>query len=79
VRRLSRCFFRVVLGRAAGELVDVALEPLQLEGHDQDVGEDDGEHDAVRGGDVFLRGGQANTSLRSRRRPSSRLAPSSSL
>ena len=77
MRRLPWRLFRVLLGHTASELVDVPFEALQLEGHDQDVGEDDGEHDAVRGRDVFLRGGQANTSLRSRRRPSSRLAPSS--
>jgi len=77
VSSLPRRLFRVLLGRTAGKLVHVPFEALQLEGHDQDIGKDDGEHDAVRGRDVFLRSGQANTSLRSRRRPSSRLALSS--
>jgi len=78
VSRLPRRLFRVLLGRTAGKLVHVPFEALQLESHDQDVGEDDRKHDAVRGRDVFLRGGQANASLRSRSRTSSRLALSSS-
>jgi len=78
VSRLPRRLFRVLLGRTAGKLVHVPFEALQLESHDQNVGEDDRKHDAVRGRDVLLRGGQANASLRSRRRPSSRLALSSS-
>ena len=75
MRRLPWRLFRVLLGHTASELVDVPFEALQLEGHDQDVGEDDGEHDAVRGRDVFLRSGQASTSLSRRSRMSSRLVP----
>ena len=76
--RLPRRLFRVLLGHTASELFDVPFEALQLEGHDQDVGEDDGEHDAVRGRDVFLGSGQASTSLSRRNRTSSRLPACSS-
>src|SRR3954453_12670422 len=66
-----------VAQRELRELREFALEPLQLQSDDEDVGEQHDEHDEVRSCDVLLLGRHCNASRSSRRRMSSRFPASS--
>src|SRR5919201_4687088 len=77
----NRRRLRVSLGATSAcqlrQLLDLALEPGELQRDDQDVGEHRREHDQVRRGHVLLGRGHASSSRSSRRRESSRFPASS--
>src|SRR5437667_431378 len=71
--RLAWFFPRAASAGELLELRDLALEPGELRGHDEDVRQHDGEDDEIDGGDVLLGRGHVSSSRSDLRRASRRL------